>query len=353
MKILAISGSLRQGSHNTDLLRGAAAGAPDGVDIELYHGLKEIPPYDADDDLPGDQPLAVQRFKDALDEADAILISTPEYNSSIPGVLKNALDWASRPLARVAGPEQAGRRALVEHRHVRRRLGGGGDSQGDRRSRRPHDRGHRRGAEGRRAARRTASTPSSCAELRAVVDALAAAVESREAARSPPSVEEALDGAGGFVERVPEHRVPRRDPGDLEQVAERVLVRAEQLVVREVRRLAEHEERRNAHLLERRRLSRHLAVGGDDRALAVEVAPAAVVVLEQVDAQLLLDELPRRGREDALLVAAVDSLRERDVRAVASCVLRRRKPDVRAGSGSPGRAGRAARRARGAAAAAS
>ena len=50
MKILAISGSLRQGSHNTDLLRGAAAAAPDGVDIELYHGLKDIPPYDADED---------------------------------------------------------------------------------------------------------------------------------------------------------------------------------------------------------------------------------------------------------------------------------------------------------------
>ena len=98
MKLLAISGSLRQGSHNTDLLRGAAASAPDGVDIELYHGLKDIPPYDADDDLPGDQPLAVQHFKDALDSADAVLISTPEYNSSIPGVLKNALDWASRPL---------------------------------------------------------------------------------------------------------------------------------------------------------------------------------------------------------------------------------------------------------------
>ena len=99
MKILAISGSLRQGSHNTDLLRGAAAGAPDGVDIEIYDGLKEIPPYDAEDDIPGDQPIAVQRFKEALDSADAILIATPEYNSSIPGVLKNALDWASRPLA--------------------------------------------------------------------------------------------------------------------------------------------------------------------------------------------------------------------------------------------------------------
>ena len=98
MKILAISGSLRQGSHNTDLLRGAAASAPDGIDVELYHGLKEIPPYDAADDRPGDLPAAVERFKEALAEADGILISTPEYNSSIPGVLKNALDWASRPL---------------------------------------------------------------------------------------------------------------------------------------------------------------------------------------------------------------------------------------------------------------
>lgn len=99
MKILAISGSLRQGSHNTDLLQAAAAAAPDGADIELYDGLKELPPYDADDDVPGDQPFAVQRFKEALAEADAVLISTPEYNSSIPGVLKNALDWASRPLS--------------------------------------------------------------------------------------------------------------------------------------------------------------------------------------------------------------------------------------------------------------
>ncbi len=97
MKILALSGSLRQGSHNTDLLRGAAAAAPDGIEIELYHGLKEIPPYDADADLPGDRPVAVERFKAALADADGILISTPEYNSSIPGVLKNALDWASRP----------------------------------------------------------------------------------------------------------------------------------------------------------------------------------------------------------------------------------------------------------------
>ena len=99
MRILAISGSLRAGSHNTDLLQAAAAVAPDGIDLELYSGLKEIPPYDADDDVPGGQPPPVQRFKDALAEADAVLVATPEYNSSIPGVLKNALDWASRPLA--------------------------------------------------------------------------------------------------------------------------------------------------------------------------------------------------------------------------------------------------------------
>ena len=99
MRILAISGSLRRGSHNTDLLQAAAAVAPDGVDVTLYDGLKEIPPYDGDDDVPGDQPVSVRHLKDALEDADAVLIATPEYNSSIPGVLKNALDWASRPLA--------------------------------------------------------------------------------------------------------------------------------------------------------------------------------------------------------------------------------------------------------------
>ena len=98
MRILAISGSLRDGSHNTELLRAAAAVAPEGVEIELYQGLKDIPPYDADDDIPGNQPHSVQRLKQALAEADGVLIATPEYNSSIPGVLKNALDWVSRPL---------------------------------------------------------------------------------------------------------------------------------------------------------------------------------------------------------------------------------------------------------------
>ena len=110
MRILAISGSLRAGSHNTDLLQAAAAVAPDGIDVTLYDGLKEIPPYDADDDIPGAQPAAVRRLKEALGEADAVLIATPEYNSSIPGVLKNALDWVSRPIA--ANPMR-GKPALV------------------------------------------------------------------------------------------------------------------------------------------------------------------------------------------------------------------------------------------------
>jgi chromate reductase len=99
MNILALSGSLRTGSQNTKLLLAAAAAAPDGVDVTIYDRLKEIPPYDADDDIPGHQPVAVRRLKHAIAEADALLIATPEYNHSIPGVLKNALDWVSRPLA--------------------------------------------------------------------------------------------------------------------------------------------------------------------------------------------------------------------------------------------------------------
>jgi chromate reductase len=100
MKVLAVSGSLRRGSHNTELLRAAAAAAPHGVEVSLYQGLKEIPAYCADDDGgPGAQPEPVERLREAFEEADAVLVATPEYNHSIPGVLKNALDWVSRPLA--------------------------------------------------------------------------------------------------------------------------------------------------------------------------------------------------------------------------------------------------------------
>ena len=98
MRVLAISGSLRRDSNNTALLRALREEAPSGVEIEIWDGLKEIPPYDADDDLvPG--PAQVEAFRQLVREADAVFFATPEYNSSIPGALKNALDWASRPLA--------------------------------------------------------------------------------------------------------------------------------------------------------------------------------------------------------------------------------------------------------------
>ena len=98
MRVLAISGSLRDASNNTALLRALREEAPSGVEVEIWNGLKEIPPYDADDDVvPG--PAEVEAFRGLVREADAVFFATPEYNSSIPGALKNALDWASRPLA--------------------------------------------------------------------------------------------------------------------------------------------------------------------------------------------------------------------------------------------------------------
>lgn len=98
MRVLAISGSLRADSHNPRLLRHAAERAPDGVEIELYADLKSIPPYDEDDDRePAPAPVAALR--EAVAQADGLLIATPEYNASIPGVLKNAIDWVSRPRA--------------------------------------------------------------------------------------------------------------------------------------------------------------------------------------------------------------------------------------------------------------
>ena len=98
MRVLAVSGSLRDGSYNTSLLREAAALAPDGVEVELWDGLKAVPPYDEDDDIEP-APASVARLRAAVAGADALLFSTPEYNHSIPGQLKNAIDWLSRPLA--------------------------------------------------------------------------------------------------------------------------------------------------------------------------------------------------------------------------------------------------------------
>jgi chromate reductase, NAD(P)H dehydrogenase (quinone) len=98
VKILGISGSLRRGSRNTGLLRTAARLFPGDVEFEIWDRLKEVPPYDEDDDTDA-APAAAVALRDALAGADAVLIATPEYNSSIPGQLKNAIDWASRPLA--------------------------------------------------------------------------------------------------------------------------------------------------------------------------------------------------------------------------------------------------------------
>ena len=95
MRILAVSGSLRESSFNTSLLRAAVEGAPDGVEVELWEGLGELPLYD--EDLEHDPPESVQRLREPWAAADAILFSTPEYNGSVPGGLKNAIDWASRP----------------------------------------------------------------------------------------------------------------------------------------------------------------------------------------------------------------------------------------------------------------
>jgi chromate reductase len=95
-RILGISGSLRRESHNTNLLRVAAKLLPPGVELEVFEGLRDLPPYDTDLDVEPADP-AVASLRQAIAEADGVLISTPEFNGSIPGVLKNALDWASRP----------------------------------------------------------------------------------------------------------------------------------------------------------------------------------------------------------------------------------------------------------------
>jgi chromate reductase len=96
MRVLAISGSLRQDSYNTQLLRAAQELGPESAEIELFEGIEDLPPYNQDVQDDG-APLAVEDLRRRLAEADAVLIATPEYNGSIPGVLKNALDWASRP----------------------------------------------------------------------------------------------------------------------------------------------------------------------------------------------------------------------------------------------------------------
>jgi len=130
MKILGVSGSPRGESLNTALLREAARLAPSGVELELWDGLVDLPIYDQD--LEGDVPESVRRLREDWGSADAILFATPEYNGSVPGGLKNAVDWASRPKGEAAlanktvavvGASQGQFGALWAQQDLRRILG--------------------------------------------------------------------------------------------------------------------------------------------------------------------------------------------------------------------------------------
>jgi len=99
MEILGLSGSLRRDSHNTRLLEGTRELLAPGTRLVIFDQLAAIPPYSEDLEAEQPTPPAVAALKAAIERADALLIATPEYNGSIPGQLKNALDWASRPVA--------------------------------------------------------------------------------------------------------------------------------------------------------------------------------------------------------------------------------------------------------------
>lgn len=121
MKILAICGSLQANSKNLSLLKMAAAVAPPNVEVTIFDGVRHLPHFDPDLEAAGDAPESVQRWRHALAESDAVLIASPEYGFSLPGSLKNAIDWVigSGELegkivaiaAAVPGPER-GRRGL-------------------------------------------------------------------------------------------------------------------------------------------------------------------------------------------------------------------------------------------------
>lgn len=132
MRILAISGSLRAASYNTALLRAAAELTPAGVDVEFYPGLESLPPYneDRDTDLPAAE---VTALRSAIANADAVLFATPEFNGTMPGQIKHAVDWASRPYgngaslwgkpAAVVGASSTDYGAIWAQDHLRKALG--------------------------------------------------------------------------------------------------------------------------------------------------------------------------------------------------------------------------------------
>ncbi|MFJ5269485.1 NADPH-dependent FMN reductase [Streptomyces sp. NPDC088358] len=97
VRILALVGSLRAGSHNRQLAEAAVKLAPEGTEIELFEGLAEVPFYNEDLDVEGGVPAAAVTLREAAGRADAFLLFSPEYNGTITAVLKNAIDWLSRP----------------------------------------------------------------------------------------------------------------------------------------------------------------------------------------------------------------------------------------------------------------
>jgi chromate reductase len=131
-KVLAISGSLRNGSLNTGLVRAAADYAPAGAEVEVYEALESLPPYNEDRD--GElAPEVVKDLRRRITEADALFISTPEYNGTLPGALKQLVDWASRPYGQdaalfskpvaVAGVSPTAYGAVWAQDHLRKALG--------------------------------------------------------------------------------------------------------------------------------------------------------------------------------------------------------------------------------------
>ena len=107
-KLVGLSGSLRKASFNAALLRAAADLMPDGVDLTI-RTIRGIPLYDADIETNEGIPKPVEALKDMIAEADGLLLATPEYNNSIPGVFKNAIDWLSRPPADIPRVSAASR----------------------------------------------------------------------------------------------------------------------------------------------------------------------------------------------------------------------------------------------------
>lgn len=97
VRILALVGSLRSGSHNRQLAQAAARNAPEGSEVTVYEGLDEVPFYNEDVDASGTVPAAASALREAAARADALLLLSPEYNGTMPAVLKNAIDWLSRP----------------------------------------------------------------------------------------------------------------------------------------------------------------------------------------------------------------------------------------------------------------